>query len=356
MSRRNVRVDLPIGSIDGTTKLADKILAKHNALEAGTGSPLTGQVDMTVFDNLLTDAKDARVPAEADRAQKEAWNDQALTVIGIGEGQNLQVKNTVYSFVNTVHKFLKNKYKNNEEQAELHGFDVTVSQVAGRRRVNFHVPYKSAQGLLDLAASIINKHNTDGGSSVLVPVVIDMALFETKHNQAVQLRDDAAAADADSQAANQLARNLCGYGVGQTANTPDTLYFYLTQIRDFLLVVHAGNEEQLETWGFPVVVSSSTSTGGAEVQEQTFTINPGQTFKLLDNPTSGHEFMISVTGGSIQFCTGPNEAEACLSGFPMTDGDTFDGGLADMALNPDNYLNGTNTGSTVVTVTFLAEE
>jgi hypothetical protein len=81
-------------------------------------------------------------------------------------------------------------------------------------------------------------------------------------NEARTLRDDALAKDQMSQANNELARNLCGYGEGQTSETPGTLYYLITQVRDLLLVAYDGNEEQLSTFGFNVVVSSSTSSGG----------------------------------------------------------------------------------------------
>jgi len=121
--------------------------------------------------------------------------------------------------------------------------------------------------LLDLAAAIINKHTTDGVNSILRPNIIDMADFESKFNDASTLREDSSDLNEDKQAANEAARNLCGYGPGQTVSTPGTLYFFFTKIRDLLLTVHEGNENELETYGMPVVVhesklSSGRGTGG----------------------------------------------------------------------------------------------
>jgi hypothetical protein len=227
---------------------------------------------MAVFDALIIDITNARKPAVLDSRQKEAWNEQALTVIGIAAGQNLQSKSTVYWHINQVQKFMAFKFKGNEEQASLWGFDVVVSESAGRRYVSYNVPNSSPEGLLDLGTSIINKHTTDGATSILTAPMFDMADFAAKVNAARNLRDEALTKDQNSQANNELARNLCGYGEGQTSETPGTLYYMLTQVRDLLLVAYDGNEEQLSTFGFNVVVSTSTSTGGGSTP-----IPPSQT-------------------------------------------------------------------------------
>lgn len=260
MSRKNVRVDLPIGNVDGSITLSNSIKKRHDELVANPGySPLNGQIDMLQFDLLLTSMKANRTPAVTDTRQKQVWNEQALTVIGIAAGQNLQVKNTVYWHINKVYKFMVFKFKGNEEQASLWGFNVVVSEKNGRRNVRFKIPYLSPQGLLDLATDIISKHTGDAAASILLPPLFDMADMAAKSNLAIQLREDAETKNQNAQAGNELARNQCGYGQGQTSQTPDTLYWYFTQIRDLLLVVHEGNEEQLSIWGFNVVVSSSTS-------------------------------------------------------------------------------------------------
>ncbi len=264
MSRKDVRVDIPIGSIDKSVVLADAILAKHIAM--GVNSPLTGQVDMTVFGTVITDIKASRTPAISDGRQKEAWNEEALRIIGIGKGQSLQDSGTVYWYINKVHHFFIFKFKGNEEQASLWGFNVVVTQTRGRRNVSFNVPYGSPDGLLELATAIVNKHTTDGAGTIFPSALLDMVAMAARINTAQQLRDDAKTSDENKQAANELARNLCGYGAGQTSETYGTLYYDLTQVRDLLLVVHSLNPEQISLWGFNVVVSS---TGGGKKDEPT---------------------------------------------------------------------------------------
>lgn len=297
MARKNVRVDIPIGNVDRTVKLGETTSARHTAL--GAGSPLTGQMDMAIFDALVANIKAARGPAISDARQKEAWNEQALTVIGIAAGQNLQSKKTVYWHINQVQKFMAFKFKGNEEQASLWGFNVVVSDVAGRRYVNFNVPYNSPEGLLDLGSAIISKHNTDGAGSIFTAPLFDMADFEAKVNQARTLRDDALAKDQTSQASYELARNLCGYGEGQSSETPETLYYLITQVRDLLLVAYDGNEEQLSTFGFNVVVSTSTSSGGGDTPEPPSGVSiSGRATDSSANPLSDVDVRIySVNSG-----------------------------------------------------------
>ena len=64
---------------------------------------------------------------------------------------------------------------------------------------------------------------------------------------------------AQSEALMQAANTIFGVEVGQNSKSPGTLYNYLAAIRDLLLVIYRGNEEQLSTWGFDVVVSASSS-------------------------------------------------------------------------------------------------
>jgi len=352
MARRNVKAPLPLGSIGGTVELCEAIAARHAELEAGTGSPLAGQIDMADFNMLVAKTKTARLPAVAGRARKQALYEQALALIGIGKGQHLQVPDTIYAFVNTAHKFLKIKFKGNEEQASLWSFKVTVSEARGRRHVNFNIPYSSPERMLKLAEGIIKKHNADGGGSILTLPIIDMATFETQYNQAVDLRQQAAENRATSQANNQEARNLCGYGKGQNSHTPGTLYWYLPQIRNLLLIMHRGNEEQLETWGFDVTVSASTGRRRTRAQagKRAFTLQPGTSLQLLNRPASVSRFRLAVTGGSVRLCTGSSEGQACGSGFHLSEGDVFEGRLADMGLQPARYLNGTNIGNAVAGV------
>jgi len=255
MSRKTVRVDVPIGNIDDTVTLAEAAVARHTTL--GANSPLTGIVAMADLSTLVTETKNFRTPAQQSKANKEAWFAQAASVIGIAEGQNLSVQKTIYWYITQSRDFLKTMNQGQEENLELWTFEVVVTQTGGRRNSAVEIPYNQPDALLTLATGIINKHNTDGAGSPLKPNLIDMADFAAKVTQAQGLREDAGEEDAQKQANNQEARKLCGYGEGQNSNTPDTIYFFLTKIRDLLLTFYDGTEQQLETFGYNVVVGTA---------------------------------------------------------------------------------------------------
>jgi len=265
MGRKNIRVGLTIGSVDKSITLGTAIRTRHITL--GVNSPLNNQVDMTEYGNILNEVIAQRTPAKQKTGEKEAFNEQAINLIGIGAGQNLQTKDTVYWYIGKVHSFYQSKFKGEEEQASLWGFNITITQTGGRRNANFNIPYNSPEGLLELASDIINKHTTDGVNSILIPAIINMTDFQAKFNQAQTLREDAGDLDAEKQAGNELARNLCGYGEGQTSDTPGTLYFFFTKIRDLLLTVNEGNESQLELWGMKVVVSETSASDGEQAPQ-----------------------------------------------------------------------------------------
>lgn len=364
MARKNVRIDIPISSVEGSITLGESIEARH--IELDVDSPLTDQIDMTTFADLLATIKDKRTPAVQDAQQKEAWNEQAYAVLGMAAGQNLQSKGTVMWYVNKVHGFMKFKFKGNEEQASLWGFNVTVSEQGGRRNVNFNIPHSSPQAMLDLSSAIIAKHNTDGAASIFPPTLIDMADFESQHNLAMQLRSDAQTKDAASQAANEEVRNLCGYGEGQNSETPDTLYWYFTRIRDYLLVVYSGNEEQLSTWGFNVVVSESSSPTSSDngsdpdpdpgPEPVTIPIAGGETVTLVVGPQAETHLMLSLDGGELSICTVPAEEQSCDDmGFRLMDGETFEGTLTDMGLAGDAFLRARNITMDPATLTMVEE-
>ncbi len=252
MARRRVRTVVPIRSVDQLLDLSQTILNRHAAL--GASSPLSGQLDTAALSDLLNRARTARNEAVAAHAIKQALYEKASIIIGSGKGQTAQTPDTLRWHIGQVCSFLKFRYKGNEEQAGLWGFQVTVGSTQGRRNVRFHLPGASSPNLMLLAGTIIAKHLQDGAGSILTPPLLNMAAMQAAYAEAAQLRTEAESNEQVAQASNELARNLCGFGVGQTSLTPDTLYNYAVQVRDLLLTVYSGNEEQLQLWGYRVRV------------------------------------------------------------------------------------------------------
>jgi hypothetical protein len=130
-----------------------------------------------------------------------------------------------------------------------------------RRTVKVEIPSGSPEKLLKLAESIIKKYNDDGAASPLAP--IDMPKFINKEQVARQKREESEEHDALKQAAMQLSKIALGIAKGQTSTTPDTVYHILLEIRDQLLVTYNGKEEQMEEYGFKVVISTNRGGGPA---------------------------------------------------------------------------------------------
>lgn len=252
MARRVVRVTVPLRSVDKVIQLTEDILQRHAVL--GASSPLNGQLDTVALTDLLDRARTARNTFVLANAAKQALNEKASTLIGSAKGQTAQTPDTLRWYIGKVCNFLKFHYKGNEEQASLWGFRVTVGSTNGRRDANFHLPGASSPNLILLAGSIIEKHLQDGAGSILTAPLVDMAAMQAAYTEAAQLRTEAQTNEQEAQAANELARNLGGFGEGQNSLTPNTLYNYAVRVRDLLLTVHSGNEEQLGLWGYSVRV------------------------------------------------------------------------------------------------------
>lgn len=252
MARRIVRVTLPLRSMDQMIKLTENILQRHATL--GASSTLNGQLDTAALTDLLDRALTARDTFVLANTAKQALNEKASTMIGSAKGQTAQTPDTLRWYIGKVCNFLKFRYKGNEEQASLWGFQVIVGRTKGRRDVKFNLPGASAPNLMLLARSILEKHVHDGAGSILTPPLLNMAQMQAAYTEADQLRTEAQTNDQEAQASNELARKLCGFGAGQTSLTPDTLYNYVVRVRDLLLTVHSGNEEQLGLWGYSVRV------------------------------------------------------------------------------------------------------
>jgi len=86
-----------------------------------------------------------------------------------------------------------------------------------------------------------------------------MEAYQTRLAEATAKRAQAAKLEAQAQALNAEVSNLIGTAPGQSSKTPNTLYFELCKARDLLLVVHRGQENNLETWGFKVVTGTAAA-------------------------------------------------------------------------------------------------
>lgn len=126
-----------------------------------------------------------------------------------------------------------------------------------RKVVRIEIPTSRPDDLLTLFEAALAKHKALGQNSPLTG--IDMVLFEQVVTQVRPLRDLAKDFERQAQVKFEQAANLMGVGMGQSSHTAGTLYFDLLRIRDLLLAMFRGHENELETWGFSVVTGTAAS-------------------------------------------------------------------------------------------------
>ena len=124
-----------------------------------------------------------------------------------------------------------------------------------KKIVTIDLPLDDMDEFLDLADSIVEKHEEDDVSSPLNE--FDMAGFTTKKNSARTLRKDATTLHGDGERLMNEANVLIGIAKGQSAKTEGTVYNVITLARDRLLITHRNNPESLNQWGYDVVISQS---------------------------------------------------------------------------------------------------
>ena len=122
-------------------------------------------------------------------------------------------------------------------------------------RVDLHLGKPDV--LVKLLKKVNEKHIALGTDSPLKQ--FDMTDFDTKLKEAELKRESSKDLRAQSESLMEAANAILGVEVGQNSRTKGTLYNYLKSFRDMLLILNEGNEEELSTWGFDVVVSSSHS-------------------------------------------------------------------------------------------------
>lgn len=255
MARKTIRIDIPIGKPDETVKLCEGITEKHTAL--GAGSPLTAFFDMALFAAKTSDVKTKRKKAKESDALSQSQFNQCTVKCGIAKGQNKQTTGTLYVMVCSIRDFLLLKFRETPEQLSQWGFNVVITQTGGRRNVAVEIPIDTPENLLTLCDAISAKHILDGATSILDDSEVDMTIYTTMLGEANTFLNTSETQNEISQSTFEQALVIMGYGEGQTAETPGTLYNFITGIRDRLLNKHAGTEEMLSEYGYKVVIGTS---------------------------------------------------------------------------------------------------
>jgi len=131
MAKKNIRVKMPVHSPLKFLQLGKRIFSEHKNL--GDDSPLK-HLDMTGFENKVTEADEKRTESKSLRAQSESLMEQARTIMGLKPDQSSQTPDTIYNFMTYIKNYLLVYYHGNEGALAEWGFDVTIKASVYNRR------------------------------------------------------------------------------------------------------------------------------------------------------------------------------------------------------------------------------
>lgn len=108
--------------------------------------------------------------------------------------------------------------------------------------------------LIALSQSIVAKHTADAAGSPLAALnMTDMGVKTTA-------ADTQNKASAKAYRDGELATQNRDIALGSDKSTPSTVNYYVSSVRDMLLVLYKGNEQKLGDWGFTVDQSAQSSS------------------------------------------------------------------------------------------------
>jgi hypothetical protein len=107
---------------------------------------------------------------------------------------------------------------------------------------------------LILNTNALAKNDADGATSVVG--ILNTTDWQSKLNYAIEKNDLGKQLMLDRKNATQQRNLALGIQTGQKSYTPETVLFYLSGIRDYLLGKLRGEELRLGEWGFDVKINS----------------------------------------------------------------------------------------------------
>ena len=311
MPKRNVRVDIPIGSPSDMIELVDNILERHE--ELGDDSALIDpELDM---DGLATEHdihKAKRKEGNDLHGEGEPLIQAADTALGVEEGQTSDTEGTVYNLTGRVRDRLLFVHEGDEEELTTYGFNVVVDKTRGKKTVSVEIPINSPKEMIELVDKLLERHNELGGDSPLNIDELDMDGLATQHDIHKTKRKAGNKKHGLAEPAIQKADKALGTEEGQTAKTKGTVYNITTRVRDRLLFVHEGEEEEATTYGFNVVISMTPLPGEEEPETFTGAVNAGGTMGITDTIEDGSAITLRNTGAvELIFCRAANAETVC---------------------------------------------
>ncbi len=135
-----------------------------------------------------------------------------------------------------------------------------------RKTVRVDLPRSSPEGLIKLAEDIVKQHKKLGNKSPLDDDFVKQ--LESTNSEANTKKDEANGLHAQGEEVNQDADKLLGTAEGMTGENEGTVYALLLDAKDDLLHAFRGREQALESFGFNVVIGTSTPTGGGRQTDE----------------------------------------------------------------------------------------
>ena len=251
MSSKRIIVDFERHIPDAILIHCGRIIARHE--EMADTSPLK-RFDMPTFTSITADADTKLKNSRQLHAQAEGFTEEAYKSIGIHDEQSIRTPGTVYNTIGNIRSRLKNFYQGREEKISEFGFNVVNN--AGNIRID--LPRQKIDSFFDLVYTIYEVDKKLGAQSPIADFDIEGMNNQTK--EAEKTYKKAKALHAQAEAETQDAYQLIGIYKKQTIRTKGTLYNFIGLFRTELLIVYQGNEEELSTFGYNVVIEKPAVT------------------------------------------------------------------------------------------------
>lgn len=250
MAKRNFSVAIP-NNPDRLIVLAGLILQKHQ--QDGADSKIPTQLSAPLQTQLEVARTENDRRNELDR-QKERCNEDRNLILGLRSTRSTYIEGTVRYFVAGVRDVLLGLYRGNERHLGDWGF--TVNSPKGS--VQVIIPTKADQ-LIALAKLIQQKHQQDGSNSPLHH--LDWNTLAMRLAEAEQRYEEGSKLNRDKENATQVRNIALGTDRSQNSKTTGTVKYLVRSVRDVLLGIYRGKEQELGKWGFEVNANSGGVKG-----------------------------------------------------------------------------------------------
>ncbi len=256
MPRRNFSI-IVSNNADQLIALARRILQKYQ--QDGSVSTIPPTL-LEQLQNKLDTAQTEHARLQELNRRREKLTEERNLLLGLHNSQNTFTEGTPLYAVTASRDILLGQYRGNERQLGDWGY--TVNSPKGKVQV---VIPRTADELINLTKSVMQKHYNDGNSSLLNSLSWDGV--SNKLYEAEMKLEEARQINRDKEKATQARNIALGIDHGQSSKTPNTVKYIVRVVRDVLLGVYRGKEQILGDWGFEVNQKTANTSVTNEVAE-----------------------------------------------------------------------------------------